>query len=500
MKQRSLMYLLFFPLLLANFFSCTEKVSKDLEGVNLTAEEKTKAQFKNKSIRLVDKNREDLSFMLHKAGSLSSACSIVAPTNGFSSSTYDKTSKVYTADCILDVQEFDLYFHGINLQLQVDEHLCEYIQYKPFRFLKHATGSTHKKHYAIECDEECGKNYGSYCNRKFNTRLAVPSYGKFDPRDLSTIFADPLSSSIDAQLFCEFDHGGPNCDEGRITTIKYKLESEEVPSFRCSDGSPDNTTDCEAGGNTMETILLQQCTHEQGAENYPLFSPGDDEVYECGGSITACLGGPGADELSAGNSGTIYNNESLAYFEKDMKVESPISKGYYSNMYAANFSRVCSSTGESKTDLSKFDTSLFNIIGHEVENMPDRKTFNSYVVDTDDNGSNDYTSYSHHAFKGAAYYTRSTYNIQPYYAYECLDQARDIKAQIRIFVREWDKVFEPTNPYIARLSDINQANPQMDADTVCQHNLLSEFKLFVSQSSNLIDAVSLNPNALFSTL
>jgi hypothetical protein len=49
---------------------------------------------------------------------------------------------------------------------------------------------------------------------------------------------------------------------------------------------------------------------------------------------------------------------------------------------------------------------------------------------------------------GSAYYTN------PYYTFYCLDTAYDIKARIRLVVRDWDRIF-PSDSNIELLSDIN---------------------------------------------
>ena len=114
MKRSNLNFL---TLLFCSLFvlACTEKVSDDVEQTGLTEVERQRQQFNNKSIRLVDKNDKDLSFFLHKAGSLSAPCEIPAPVNGFSAETYDKANRNYAADCILDVEELDLWFHGAKI-------------------------------------------------------------------------------------------------------------------------------------------------------------------------------------------------------------------------------------------------------------------------------------------------------------------------------------------------------------------------------------------------
>jgi hypothetical protein len=39
----------------------------------------------------------------------------------------------------------------------------------------------------------------------------------------------------------------------------------------------------------------------------------------------------------------------------------------------------------------------------------------------------------------------SSYQTNPFYIFECLDSARELKARIRMVVRDWDRIFWDTN-------------------------------------------------------
>lgn len=456
---------------LSFFISCTEKVSDDVKPENLSTEEKTKANYENKAIRLVDKNRKDLSFILHKAGTMSSPCELTAPTNGFSSLTYDKTSKLHTVDCILDAQELDIYFQGVQLQFQADEFLCEYVKYKPYRFFQFQPGSSSKRSITINCDETCsatGSEFRKYCNKTFKTinTYALPDDSGGEGVDISAVLADIDTSSTiteDNPLTCEFDyskdhlgHEGPNCDEGFLKDFSYNLKSIEIDNGSCDDGTSNSPELCAANNAVWTAVLTNYCNSTEGAS----LSLNDKTLTECNGSWNSCLAGAGVDVLSDQKfRSLLMENQAKEYFEYDINIEAPIRKGYVSNLYVNNFSRTCSSTGEAKTQ-AKYDTSLFNIIGHEVEDMPYNNSKLGYSIDQNQDGTTDFFAGGIHPFNVLNY----GFHIKPYYAFECIDAAEDVKAQIRLFIREWDKEFDSTNPYIARLSDVNQTNSLMDGE------------------------------------
>jgi hypothetical protein len=467
-----------------SILSCTEELSEEVKnGENLSEEQQEIVKFADKSIRLVSKSDEDLSHFIHKAGSLDEACEITAPPLGFDSANYDKTSSAYTADCILDVQEYDLFFNGADFEISVDEFLCEYVEYKPYRFFQYQPGSTTKGQVDVQCDDVCTTALPNICGKKYrhmdlstinplNNSLTPISTGFFALNTGATEYNDLFGDQIiDTEpLTCKFDYSsvepiaGPNCDEGQITTLPIIIQSRELDNSSCS--LPVHTTQaaCEGAGESWTVETIFRCDDNTSSATQPtlLVDSGATSEEKCGGRLAACLISPTETQLAFDQKSFISLNSDAAAFTEEFKIISPFEKNYTSNQIAANFSRVCSSTTNTKTN-SQFDTTLNSLIGHEVEDMPQRTAFSGYNIDETGNGRPDFTIYAEHLLKGRGFYTAPTNNVQPYYALNCLDQARDIKAQIRLFIREWDRTFSKDNSYIARLSDINQSTPLMDA-------------------------------------
>lgn len=496
MKKQKSYYLLYTCLLLL-FTSCTEEISEAVKNNEVLSETETElAKFDDASIRVVSTSDSDLSHLLHKQGSLSEACELKSPALGFDADDYDRTSSNYTVDCILDVQEHDLYWQGADLQLQVDEYLCEYVQYQPYRFLQFQPGRTQKVQYQVECDQACGETseVSPYCGNKYRTigvvkngsevyTYALSNQSLQDPplnsdslyfnvnpsdADFTTMFSGKISSN--EPLTCNFDYtnndyiDGENCDEGYIETVVVRIESTPVTNAYCSGASGGDATTCGSNGGEWVEETIEVCDGSySGSGIYPTLQVDEtnSSKTDCGGSLSACVQGPANDHYEARYTSEIIYNEDTSEFEYDISIAAPYDKNYLSNIYAANFSRVCSSTSLSKTN-ADFDTSVTAIIGHEVEDIPSRTTHRTYSIDDNGDGVVDAYALGGHIYDGAAYYNSSNKNVQPYYAINCLDKARDIKAQIRIFIREWDRIFSENNNYIARLSDVNQSNALMD--------------------------------------
>ena len=483
-------------LMILSLIGCTDEISEEVKSSETLSESEEEAlKFVGKSIRLVNTANEDSSHFLHKAGDVSADCELTSPTLGFSRLDYDKENSAYTVDCILDVQENDLYFDGASVSLQVDEFLCEYIQYKPYRFFGFQPGATIKVQYNVQCDSSCSSQstLSQFCGNTYkttgavydateiydaansNTSLSVinASNGYFglditDP-NLTNLFYNQVSS--DDLRTCHFDYTdiytvldgntAPNCDQGTISTVPVQISGIEVDDGTCSDTTYTTETTCEANMETWSANLVTRC--DATVTPTMTIEKANSSIYECGGDFASCLAGPGKDEFPTGEkSNYIAANTNSSEFSYPVTLAAPFDKNLRSNMWVANFSRICSSTSLTKTN-AQFDTTLNTIYGHEVEDLVERSIYGGVGIDEDGDGAFDYIPIGKHIFNGQGVYGTSSSNVHPYYAFKCLDQARDVKAQIRLFIREWDRSFTAENAYIGRLSDINQSTPLMDS-------------------------------------
>lgn len=483
-------------LLFFTYLGCTNEISEEVKNSDTLSESEEEAlKFVGKSIRLVSKDDENSSHFLHKAGDMSADCELTSPTLGFSSLDYDKESSVYTTDCVLEVQESDLFFDGAKVEFQVDEFLCEYVQYKPYRFFGFQPGVTTKIQYQVSCDTSCSNDptITQFCDNTYKTTGAVyNSLNVYDAANSNTALSDINSANgyfgLDltdpdlANLFsnqvstedlttCHFNYTdiyelldgrtAPNCDEGTVTTVPVEIVGIEVDNGSCSDTMYTTEATCIANAETWTANLVTRC--DTTVTPTMTIDSANKTSIECGGDFANCLAGPGADEFPSGKDNHyIIPNTNEADFSYAITLGAPYDKNLRSNMWVANFSRICSSTSLTK-DIAEFDTTLNTIYGYEVEDLVERSTYNGVGIDEDGDGTFDYVPLGKHLFNGQGAYSISSSNVQPYYALKCLDQAKDVKAQIRLFIRDWDRNFSENNAYVGRLSDINQSTPLMDS-------------------------------------
>jgi len=436
-------------LLIFSIISCTEEISEEVQNKEAVLNDEGNVSAANKSIRVVHKMDEKLSYFMHSKDT-SADCELKSPgVNGFQAENYDNTSSTYTADCILDVQELDLYFNGVSFELQVDDQLCEYISYVPYSVWRFQPGSSNKVKYKIECDDTC-EAVGAMAS----------ACGKVYDDYIPGTFTASNEITDNEQNFCTFDYATenegstwigsyPNCDEGTITTHVYSYTGDPDP-----DADPlTDDKNCTLG----QSLVLEYTKDE----------------LNCGGDRYNCVDGAVRED---------YDPKQFSYeLTENPELESlSITKtyakmfgddNYRSNMKLANYSRICSETETIKTSTENgyfSSPGKGTLNGAQIEDIPFgyRRDSNGDVITAQTlpktlvDSANEKTYLADNIFMGAGV-------TKPYYAFYCLDRAFDVKAQVRIFIREWDRKFTPTSSsYVVSsnlISDIALNEPLMDA-------------------------------------
>lgn len=254
--------------------------------------------------------------------------------------------------CVVEAKEFDLYFYGTTLRVNVPEDMCQYFTVqRPYYYnFVPSYGPT------IVIDNTIGPN----------------------PVTLSGITANPgeikVGPNTQTSAYCSTDYtnkanpayvkGAGNCCQGKYTAVVVG-----------SDGSLSSASD-----------------------------------IEWGGSFSSCLVGPALqdDGFTPASPSTGYPTTSVFFVEGEgynqaYKVQSPFELGYQSNIYAANF---------------------FKPAEHPVAGgVP--SCYRGYTVPA-----------------AGSVPTYSVPATNPYHVYTCYDRASEVKARIRVMVRDWNEVSE----------------------------------------------------------
>lgn len=479
--MKNFTFIFTFLLVLLVSVSCEEQIAEELKSVNTSATAGPTDIVAGTGMSITNTMDSAFSHFIHKEGNSNEDCMLVAPVTGWEADEYTKDNSLVVpdvvADCVLEVEELDLFTQGAKLELKVDNGVCEYVTYEPFRFFQYQLGISDMVQYEVACDDICGAmNPGlcaTYSTGLFKTYSEVSSFtGEQD-------FYDDSSVSPQACKFDYSDNGqdGPNCDEGQITTKGYELRGYDQvwchngsygellpPQYtagNCSNAGIWDATDADGDGflcditeriseSTCTTAGLQEqlrCDTGGGASYFQV----EEELEECGGNAIACTNGQSKEVFGDEEANILLmNNENLSEFTYEAVIDSADQLGYATNIYAASYSRVL----VNNLVKAPFTGGINAFLGYEIEKLAPFTAYNGKSIDSDNNGRDDYTILSDHPFKGAwsdggisRLYTR------PYYKFNCLDKARDVKAQIRVHIREWDRSFTKSFSFLNLISD-----------------------------------------------
>ena len=431
---------------------CNEKVSPDLD-TGATATSDTAVAPDVYTFEVVNDSPTMLNYKLHRTGPARGAteCKISrsgAPLNNTQytgESVIAHDSKNYDITCFLEAEELSLYFSGIDFAVKSSQNTCDYIGYSPYSYFNFQPGSSTTTLTRVTC------------NGAANPAAAlpadggglVPTYGAAVKlgcgQVLDSSVSTPIASSSPAedQALCKYDYSsgeGPNCDTGTVTV------NEVVCSI--DDGPPTKTV-CSTAAQTKVV---------------------------CGGKVVNCVDGPikKVTSLSTLTSGTEITESEL---NKVMEIKYSLAGGIedqrLGNFHIANYRR----------DLANQDVSFVDRddLGYKSSFTPYLRAFNpllmeSYARNQKYGGastdlmipSGDITAFETAGaiktkpFAADPILGLSGNRVNPFYTFYCFDRAFDIKARIRMVVRDWDRVFSSDTTELEKLTDLVISEPRQD--------------------------------------
>ncbi|MBL7665706.1 MAG: hypothetical protein JNM93_11285 [Bacteriovoracaceae bacterium] len=325
-----------------------------------------------------------LSYYIHEIGETDEDCVI---NGNFSAIT------PMSVDCFVEAEELDLYLNGLSFKFEATAGKCDYIGFFPYYFYRFQPGNTGitstlnpnpknvtKVVCASGCEATCDTSFPATWNG-----AALPTAGTYYSVDGTTFFTEAaMAASGNPRMHvCEFDYSdlepaGPNCDDGEYSTTTYTF------SFDSTGGV------CSATAPSVSSPITTQCN----------------------GNPRACIDGPIREFFSDRD----IEENFVTYevidtegedFEKTYDISSPFSLGHVTNMYAANYTKQCGGTAPNDYD-------------------PD--VIEQYAAGTDLFDA-DFTA-------ADPFYVENGTN--PMYTFYCLNRALEVKARVRIMVRDWN--------------------------------------------------------------
>ena len=215
----------------------------------------------------------------------------------------------------------------------------------------------------------------------------------------------PLQTSASKRLVttsgCAAGSGAglPGSETGTWVNYAPTAESDCDGNYTADSGP-----NCDEGRFTVVNYVGSSSDPTNNPTACDVITPETPKVVTCGGKKVSCLNGPVTDilsvaELDQGYRSLIYSTSSGATVKNTFK--SPYSKLLYTNL------RVANSSVKNNCTATNSDADLWETLARSTTAI-----------------------------------TAPYGETQPFYTFNCLDGAKDIKARIRLIVRDWNKTFK----------------------------------------------------------
>ncbi len=428
--------------------SCNETVSPELQSSSATSPttSTTPVPPAEYYFKIANSSPVMLNYKLHKTGNLnSSAACEIRNTTGLSSDIFRGNQAANDITCYFDAEELSLYFNGFNYQIESSANTCDYVAHTPFSYYDGIPGDSSDTFTQVTCVGEANDGHviGAAAIEGVNISSASGNAGcnEWVSESIASGTRVKFLNPNDASL-CRYNTpSNGNCDIGVIT----------VNEFVVTYTPPGDDPAAEPGG--PNGVIVPR-------------------IVNCGGTIGSCVGGPIQEvkKYTPKKDVTvteIYQTEINKESKIEYKMPSLVGK-FSSNKRYANFRRDLASlqidyvSGDDSAITYPTYKDAFGIAAFG-------KTYNSTLIDyyagnKRMNGAEIVTAAALTAVSTPGNMYRSVplaaepflglvAKTSPFYTFYCLDNAFDVKARIRMVVRDWDRIF-PTSADNEYISDI----------------------------------------------
>lgn len=454
---------------------CNEKVSPELEASNSTTPTPPPPTAAPEEYYFSVTNASDvlLNYKVHKTGigNGNTACEI-RNTTGMSNDLFRASQAANDITCFFEAEELSLMYGGFSFDINASKNTCDYIAYSPYGFYDRIPGDSTAQYYEVECP--------AATTLQAHVDLAVsPARLNIDLRDNSgvnigcgkTVIADyhaddhpqgivpGVRTGFDShsdEEYCAFDYsaqnGGPNCDIGTITVNTITVNH-----------TPATATDPE--------VVTQSVT---------------PRTINCAGRVSNCLAGPITEMTSRFTSYIEYHQQTVGQvgkvnYEYDgLFADSPDEESKQTTKTYVNFRRTLASKNINFIDsldgdyntkwggiyAKIFDPQVMDYYSrnYRMDGVTRQITSAQLITESKKDTMYSRVPLAADPIVGLSYNNRS-YAVNPFYTFYCLDTAFDIKARIRMVVREWDRLFSTTTADLEDLSDLYKTGNARRQDT-----------------------------------
>ncbi|MBT7669866.1 MAG: hypothetical protein HN623_09815 [Bdellovibrionales bacterium] len=379
--------------------------------------------------------------------------------------------------CRLEAGELDLFESGLKLEMTAGAAMCNFVRFVPFYFNQYEYKASNQTYYEVTytgtnnatsgCTTDGDSAADDYITRFPTSGIATncPSAGHvcIDGQNIAsdlatTAFTGPFNTTpaadqtnavkcpaVISNPSCIGDYsagGGPNCDTGGYRTV----------TITCAEGDPTNTP----GKFSCSTEVVPVVDND------------------CAGAAISCINGPATTFAADSNRpdlGVIYQADEGT--TQEWTFASPQSKGYVTNLYLANYTNASQCIDNDTYSYISGSSISGEVVADNLGGVISiTGGWEGYAVDTTGGGTYDNPiADPTNPFRKIS--SSLSVNPNPYYTLLCLDAAYDVKARIRVQVREWDRNFNPISN-IDSLPDVNGTS-RIDVTTPLNYSQVDDW-------------------------
>ncbi len=491
--------------------ACNEKVSPELQqgaAVDTPTDGGPTIVPTEYYFRLKNTSPLILNYRLHKTGAnnFDKACEIKGPTK-LSNENY-QASTAYDISCFLEAEELSLFYGGLSFQLESSANTCEYLAYSPFSYFNIQPGSSYGTYLKIQKanDDVLQSHINTVATAKgINTDYTprgsvVPSRVGADnyiSETISTAARQPFSTEgIESdEVLCRFNYekvtnkeGAPNCDEGQVTLrtllVNYdKARADALWDQTYTEYTDDytDTSDDDGGGpdDGLATVSAAENAARMSAANNARDSVAptgtvSTRIIKCQGKAANCVDGPIKKHSQTSQRTIIYTQTEFDKAAATEKYEYPsLFPGKPTYKYA-NFRRDLANpaidygstnlSAASYTGAFASATNGRNYVPNLIERYAANKNWdNSTMISPGllTTYSTQYDQFTSTPLAAEPFVGVGGKSVNPFYTFYCLNAAYDIKARIRMVVRDWDRL-STNDSSLEWISDVGTINSRQD--------------------------------------
>lgn len=426
---------------------CNEKVSPELMNGNASVPDGVAVPPSEYYFSITNTSSALLNYNLHKAGAgnNTAACEVRNNT-GLSNDIFRGAPATNDISCYFDAEELSLIHAGMSFSVNASPNTCDFVGYTPFSYYNKMPGDSTGSYLEVECVSETTTDAHAAAEAAARgTNITATGGTSLGCGDIASTDINP------------------------VNRVKFQIENDkDLCRFNYEDS--DGGENCDIGNITINTLSVTFTPGEAPAPDI-LKSEMKTRVVKCGGKVHACVKGPITEltktktyltEIKQTELNTAYAEEYdlPGLIEDDDDVN-------YGTLNYANFRRNLAS--KHINYIASNDVNYATLFGNSslgplfdpqvMDFYAANKMFDgTQLVTTGAGGILEQYSFPENKYKAKPlaadpFLGLEGYRVSPFYTFYCFDTAFDIKARIRMVVRDWDRV-SPGSQYSDYISDI----------------------------------------------